>query len=185
MSTLTFDRASGRKLGRKWGWVFLSGILFIIIGFVAVSQPFATGIAVGIMLGLTLLTGGVTAMAAGFANLHERGAWLYAVIGLLAFLVGLKTLFFPAAGAVSLVWVMGLWLLVGGVVEVGSGFTIEKGGISLIALGIINVVLGGILLAVDPVLALRYLAIVVGVSFFVRGIGSMMFAMFLRRLSNR
>jgi uncharacterized membrane protein HdeD (DUF308 family) len=185
MTAQQFNRVSGRKLGENWGWVLASGILFIAIGLFAMAQPLVTGVAVGIVLGTALLSGGLIAVATGVANLRVGGAWLYIAIGLLGALLGARSLFSPVAGALALVGVMGAWLMVGGIMEAVSGFKIENRHTGLIVLGIVNILLGGILLGLDPASALAYLGIIIGVSFLLRGVGSIMLALSLRRLLNR
>jgi uncharacterized membrane protein HdeD (DUF308 family) len=184
MTARQFDRTSPRKLGANWGWVLAAGILFIAIGLVGMAQPLVTGVAVGIIVGTALLSGGVVAIATGAANLRVEGAWLYIVIGLLGFVLGARVLLSPVAGALALVWVMGAWLLVGGVMEAVSGFKTQNRHTGLIMLGLVNILLGGFLLKLDPASALSYLGIIIGLSFLLRGIGSIMLALSLRRLSN-
>ncbi len=163
----------------KWtdwpGWDYVPGIAFIALGALALWQAPTASLAGGIYLGAILLIAGCFALVGGIANIQVRGAWLAALLGLLSILVGVMVLYDPTAGAVSLVWVMGAWLIVGGVFELVMGFQSSIGRGWLILIGIIDVVLGGFIVTLDPAQAYSFLGYFIGVSFILRGIWAVVY----------
>lgn len=163
-----------------WGWILAYGVLLAVIGALALLQPIATGLATGLLLAFVLISGGVLGILAGFTAKGWRSHWLDVAVGLLSLLLGLAVLWNPFLGAFSLVWAIGLWLLVCGGLEVSAGFrpALHRGW--LILLGVIDILLGIYLVLAGPADALVILAVLVGLSFLVRGIFLAIFGLRLR-----
>jgi uncharacterized membrane protein HdeD (DUF308 family) len=53
-----------------WGWLFVGGVLSVVIGFLAIAWPDVTILALGLLLGIRMLLFGVAEMAFAFA-LHD------------------------------------------------------------------------------------------------------------------
>lgn len=165
-----------------WGWVLAYGVIVLLIGLLALLNPIATGMATGILVGVLLIVYGVLALIAGFSSLSHRSRWIELLLGVLGILAGAVTIFHPFAGALSLVMLIGAWLLVSGIFEIVSGFTIAHDRIWRVILGILDVILGGILLFSSPATGLVFLALCVGISFLFRGVFLVMLAFGLRRI---
>jgi uncharacterized membrane protein HdeD (DUF308 family) len=67
------------------------------------------------------------AFVGGLSHIKRGGAWLAALLGPLSLIVGIAFLYNPAAGSVTLVWMIGAWLLVGGIFEIATAFTTSFG----------------------------------------------------------
>ena len=106
--------------GPAWGWILAYGVLVVLIGSLALGNPLATGLATGFLLGVMLLTYGLVALISGLSSLSKRGRWIEALLGLLGVAAGGFVLFAPFAGALSLVWAIGFWLFVAGILELVS-----------------------------------------------------------------
>jgi uncharacterized membrane protein HdeD (DUF308 family) len=171
------------RLETRSGWLLAVGILFIVIGIAAALEPLITSLAVGIFLAASFLIAGVFATASGVANIKHRGAWLYIILGLLAIVVGAIMALLPLNAAVTLVWAIGLWMIGAGVLElaIASRFRLHRGW--LVCTGVVDIVLGAVLMWIDPISAMQVLAFLVGFNFVVRGFTSIMFSRELRRLS--
>jgi uncharacterized membrane protein HdeD (DUF308 family) len=183
MTAQPYQAEAMPKLTTGWEWLLAAGVLFVAVGVLAVFQPLLTSLAVGIYLGVSFLLVGAMAAAAGIVNIKRRGAWLYIVLGLLAMLAGAYMAYQPLAAAVSLVWAAGIWLIVAGAMELTTAFQMRKHRGWMILVGVVDVVLGGLLIFIDPVSALGILTIMVSVSFVMRGVASIVFALELRRLA--
>jgi uncharacterized membrane protein HdeD (DUF308 family) len=177
--TMSGHAAAGYKPHKKlseWpGWDYVPGIAFIVIGVLALMQPPITSLATGIYLGAMLFVGGAFAFAGGLANIGQRGAWLMLLLGVLSFVAGLAVFYNPVAGAVSLVWVLGAWLLGGGIFELSIAFNVPVGRGWLILVGIVDILMGGYVVMMNPAQAFAFLGYFVGVSFVFRGLWSVMF----------
>lgn len=179
--TVQTDQHLGLKTG--WGWVLAAGVLFIVVGVLAVLHPLMTGLAVGIYLGASFVVAGAFATASGLANVKQKGAWLYIVLGILAMLAGGYMALLPLNAAVSLVWVIGMWMIVAGVFELYTASQVRLHRAWMIFIGLVDIALGVLLMWIDPLSAIEVLAWMVGFSFVMRGIGSIVFSRELRKLS--
>lgn len=168
---------------RGWsGWDFVPGIAFLVVGILALLLPMIASLATGIYLGFMLCVAGGFAAAAGIANLGRRGAWLGLVLGLLSFLAGILVLYNPAVGAVYLTWVLGAWLLVGGIFQFAMALRAPVGRGWLLFVGIADVLFGLLILLMPPVQAFAFLGYFVGASFIFRGLWSVFFTADLHRV---
>lgn len=179
--TMTEDRPSQsataeRTSLRDWpGWDYVPGIAFLVLGVFALAEPGLASLAAGIYLGAMLCVAGAFMLAGGVARIGHRGGWLGILLGLLSLAAGVVVLVNPIAGAISLVWVMGAWFVVGGIFELAMGFTIPVGRGWLILVGIVNLLLGGFVILLQPIEAFAFLGYFVGISLAFRGLWSLFF----------
>lgn len=178
-----WTRSSATASRSAWGWILAYGLLVLAIGCLALFNPVVTGLATGLVLGATLLAYGAVAVVSGLSSLSSRGRWMEILLGLLAGAAGLFILLAPIAGALSLVWAIGFWLAVSGVFQIIGAVrgTHDRGW--RLALGILDLGLGGFILFSDPATGLAFLAAMVGISFLFRGLFLLVLALGMRRLS--
>jgi uncharacterized membrane protein HdeD (DUF308 family) len=151
------------------GLLVAYGALLILGGIFALIYPIATGLATGVLLGAILLVYGVLSIAAGLSRMLRRLGWVEVLVGGLAIIVGLITLFNPLSGAVSLTWVIGAWLAASGVFHLVAALRGGPGRGWRFLLGIVDSILGLILLFSSPLVAIVYIAALVGLSLLFRG----------------
>lgn len=163
-------------LGDWSGWDYLPGIAFIVVGVLALMMAPLTSLATGIYVGAMLCVAGGFAFVGGLSHIKRGGAWLAALLGLLSIVVGIAFLYNPAAGAVTLVWMIGAWLLVGGLFEFATAFTTPFGKGWLVLVGVVDVALGALVLFMAPKEAFAFLGYYVGISFVFRGLWTVVFA---------
>lgn len=166
-----------------WGWVLVYGILTSIIGVIALLNPVVTGLATGVLLGFSLLIYGVFAVVAGFSSLATRSRWIEILLGVLALVAGVIVLVNPFAGALSLVWAIGAWLLVIGIFEIIAAVKTAQDRGWRLFLGVVDALLGAYLLFTGPGAGLVFLAVMFGISFLFRGAFLIALALGLRRLA--
>lgn len=179
----TSSDSYSRTGSSAWGWILLYGVILIAIGYVAFTNMLASAVATGVLLGASLAIYGVVAVIAGFSAMAGRGRWIEVALGLIALIAGIVTLTNPVSGAVSLVWLIGAWLLVAGIFEVISVVKISVDRGWRLFMGVMDIVLGGILFFSSPGQSLAILAVIVGISFLCRGILLVFLAFFVRRLT--
>jgi uncharacterized membrane protein HdeD (DUF308 family) len=168
---------------RDWsGWHYVPGIAFLVVGILALLEPPLASLATGIYLGAMLCVAGGFMLAGGIAGVRHRGAWLAIMLGLLSLLAGVAVLYNPIAGAVSLVWVLGAWFIVGGVFELAMGFSVPVGRGWLIFVGIVNILLGAWVVMMNPSEAFQFLGYFVGISLVFRGLWSLFFTADIHRV---
>ena len=174
---------TSRLRSARWGWIFAYGALVILIGILALANPLATWLATGVLFGLMLLLFGVAAVASGLSSLSQRARWIEIALGALAVIVGLVVLFNPFAGALSLVWAIGAWLLVAGIFQIVGAIRVAQDRGWRLFLGIVDTLLGALLLFGGPAVGAVYLAIAVGLSFLIRGVFLIFLALAVRKLA--
>ena len=112
--------------GRNWGYALL-GLVGVIAGLVAVAWPLLTALVLVTIIGVWAIVIGVMEIVTAIRLRNEiEGEWLLALTGALWVLFGAYALAFPGAGALSLVWLIGTWAVVIGVLEVILAFRLRR-----------------------------------------------------------
>jgi uncharacterized membrane protein HdeD (DUF308 family) len=166
--TLPIKKASG------WGIAF--AILIILAGFIAIAMPFASGIAVTIVIGWLLVISGVFHIADAF---HARGAGSFAwrlLIGLVFIIGGIDIAFFPLRGLFTLTFVLAIILFVQGVISIVSYWRHRRmHGVGWILFnGAISILLGGIIWYDGPGAAVWIIGTLVGIHLIFNGLSRLM-----------
>lgn len=181
---MTTVSKSGQWVGQHGGWVWILayGILLAVIGLLALMEPIAADFATGLFLAFVLISGGGLGILAGITARGWHSRWLDIAVGLISLLFGFLVLWNPFLGAFSLVWAIGLWLVICGGLEISASLrpALHRGW--LIFLGALDLLLGFYLLVAGPADALLILAVLVGFSFLMRGVFLSLFALRMRGL---
>ncbi len=154
-------------------WVFLlQGFAGIILGLMLLTEPGATMVALTTVLGFYWLIMGVLALVQVFAD--RSTPWIWSLLaGIVGILAGLFVLRHPLVAALTvptvLVIILGVQGLIMGVLEIIGGF--KGGGVGSVMLGVINVLVGLLLLG-SPVAAAIAVPLVFGVLLLIQGVGS-------------
>jgi uncharacterized membrane protein HdeD (DUF308 family)/ElaB/YqjD/DUF883 family membrane-anchored ribosome-binding protein len=153
------------------GFLIFLGVMTIIFGVLAVGAPLITGITVAVMVGFLLLFMGIARIVHAFkSGQWGTGIW-GTIIGLLAVIAGLMTIFRPMAGLMSLTLFLAAYFLVDGVCEIIAAFKIkpDQGWGWLLFNGIIAVLLGAMIWRQWPVSGAWAIGILVGVHILMSG----------------
>ena len=162
-------------------WVFLlQGFAGIILGFMLITEPGATMVALTTVLGFYWLIMGVLALVQVFVD--RSTPWIWSLLsGIVGILAGLFVLRHPLIATLTvptvLVIILGIQGLIMGVLEIIGG--IKGGGIGRFILGTINVLVGLLLLG-SPVAAALAVPLVFGVLLLIQGIGLIVLAFRVR-----
>jgi uncharacterized membrane protein HdeD (DUF308 family) len=110
----------------RWGALLLAGIVGITIGVLAFMNPAATAVGLVYYIAVWAVITGIFEVAAEF-RLRQlvQGEWMLAVAGLLSIAFGVIIFARPTAGMVSLVWLIGAYAIIFGVLEIGLGFRLR------------------------------------------------------------
>jgi uncharacterized membrane protein HdeD (DUF308 family) len=104
------------RAGLRWGWYLFEGLASVALGVLALAFPGITILLAVLLIGIRALVLGIVELAAAFSG---KGAteprWLIGLAGALSILFGILLLARPAAGALALVWMIGVYALVFGV----------------------------------------------------------------------
>ncbi|ALA58427.1 conserved membrane protein of unknown function [Nitrospira moscoviensis] len=113
--------AAWRRTGsrRPWWALVLSGVAGIAAAAVSFVWPGITALAlVYVIAAWALITGGLQIAAAIKLRKEMEGEWLLALTGLVSILLGGLLAVFPEAGAIGLVWYIGAFAFLSGVLMV-------------------------------------------------------------------
>jgi uncharacterized membrane protein HdeD (DUF308 family) len=170
--TDTLDSPAAQRAGAGWGWILGYGILSALLGVAAFAWPFAATLAATLVIGAFFIAAGLVSIGAGLFGRGHEGR-LHAIgFGLLSLILGLLLAFEPITGALSLTLMVAVWLGVRGVLELVLGARMRRGRGLMIALGILNLILAGLIVATVPFSALTLPGYILGLSFLFGGIAS-------------
>lgn len=153
-------------LAEHWWSPVLRGLLAIVVGVIALALPGITVGALVILFGAYALIDGIAAFIAAFrsSRAHERWGMLL-LEGLAGIATAAITVFWPPLTALVLVYLIGAWALVTGVLEVAAAIKLRQfiAGEWLLALSGIASLLFGILVLTMPLAGALAIAMLVGV----------------------
>jgi uncharacterized membrane protein HdeD (DUF308 family) len=162
-------------------WVFLlQGIAGILLGLMLLSAPGQTILALTTFLGFYWLITGVLALVRVFVDRSVPWVWEL-LVGIVGVTAGILVIRHPLLAALTvptaIVIILGLQGLIMGVIEIFEGF--RGGGAGSFILGVINVLVGLLLLS-SPMTAALAVPLVFGVLLLVQGIGLLIWAFRVR-----
>jgi uncharacterized membrane protein HdeD (DUF308 family) len=125
-----FQGFSERKQGQSGAGDFVVGALAIIAGIVILVWPQWSVEVVGYLIAFWALLAGISGIAGGLALRKRPGSgWGWFVAwGALALIFGLIVLFNPAAGILSILWLVAIWAIMAGIVFAIASFFVRKAG---------------------------------------------------------
>jgi len=118
---------AGRRLTPDWWVLLLQGLLGIGIGVLTLLNPTVTAVALLIYIAVWAIGLGVLQVIAAVRLRHDiSGEWWLAFSGIAGVAFGLLLLLRPAAGALAVLWLIGTFALVWGVMLAISGFDMHR-----------------------------------------------------------
>ncbi|GAA2408706.1 HdeD family acid-resistance protein [Actinomadura vinacea] len=115
--------------GRSRAWAAVTGIAGIVLGLVALIWPGITAFALLMLIAVWAIVVGVFEIVSAIALRREiEGEWLYVATGTISVLFGVVLFAWPAAGALAVVWLIGLFAIVLGALLLGAAFRLRKMG---------------------------------------------------------
>ncbi|MCU0667227.1 MAG: DUF308 domain-containing protein [Patescibacteria group bacterium] len=118
---------------KKLGKSVFAGLLNLLIGFLAIGVSVfllanvGSGFAIAtlvLVISLSFIVRGVLVMVLAFSepDLHSS-RWFGFFVGMLSVLAGLVIAWYPQAGTLAWVWVVGLFALIAGAMQIAVGLT--------------------------------------------------------------
>ncbi len=116
----------GPERGRR-GWLVVEGIAGGLAGIFTFAWPGITALVLlWLIAAWALVTGVLEIVAAVRLRREIQGEWLLALSGVLSVLFGFLLAVWPAAGALGVVFVIGIYAIVFGVALVGLGLRLRR-----------------------------------------------------------
>lgn len=115
------------RAGREWGWPLFEGMVGIVAGATALLWPGITAPTLLVVMAVWAVSTGIGKMAAAaWLRRQVSGEWLLAASGVLSIAFGALLALSPASGALALVWLVGAYAIVLGVLLVGLGWRLDR-----------------------------------------------------------
>jgi uncharacterized membrane protein HdeD (DUF308 family) len=132
---------------RNWGWIVARGVAAIIFGLCALAVPGITWVVLMSLFAAYALIGGIAAIVAAVSRetRADRPWGLLLVEGILGIAVAAVWVLRPAATSLAFLYVLGVWAIVSGILEIGTAIRLRKAiqGEWMLALaGVLSIALG-------------------------------------------
>ena len=112
---------------KEWGLDLIIGIMGIIIGLLTFHAPRITALALIIYIAAWALMIGATEIAMAIKLRREiKGEWFLILMGLVSILFAIMLLWNPIPGALALVWLIGSYAIVFGILGIILGFRLRS-----------------------------------------------------------
>ena len=110
-----------------WGWQLVIGILGIIVGLLTFHAPQITALALVIYIAAWALMIGASEIAIAVKMRHEiKGEWFLILMGLASIVFAVLLLWNPIAGAAAVIWLIGWYAVVLGILAIFFGFRLRS-----------------------------------------------------------
>ena len=127
-----FHLVSALRRGRAkepWGTLVLLGITSILAGLITVFWPGITAVALTFLIGAwAIITGILSLVAAVQLRKEVHGEFWLGLSGALSVVFGILVFLNPAAGALTIAWLIGLYGLLFGITLLGLSFRLRSVG---------------------------------------------------------
>ncbi len=116
-----------RDLLYRWGWILFEGILSILVGIIAFANPGVTALVLLYFIAAWAIVTGVMEIVAAFAiREFVSREWVLALAGILSVSFGVILFFFPGTGILSILWLVGIYGIVFGLLFIVRAFQLRS-----------------------------------------------------------
>jgi uncharacterized membrane protein HdeD (DUF308 family) len=165
------------SMSRQWPRLIIGGVIDVLAGIVALVWPGVTVLALAIVLGVLLLMSGAASVSIG---VRTRSAGMVG-LGVVALIAAVIVLVHPGAGVFAVLLGCAIWFLLMGIADLSAAWSGASGRAWWALLGVLSIGASVIMLA-DPGVAISTVAIIVGLSFLLRGMGEFSLGLRVRRM---
>jgi uncharacterized membrane protein HdeD (DUF308 family) len=107
-------------------WLGISGLLLIVLGVVLIRHLHLTVAIIGLIIGISWIVQGLSALAGGLAvgSREGRGWWIF--FGIVSLIGGIVIVAVPVASVTALAVLVGIWFIIEGIFEIIGGFILRR-----------------------------------------------------------
>jgi uncharacterized membrane protein HdeD (DUF308 family) len=181
------QRAVRKAIGLHWRIFLFHGVALIVLGALAILSPALATIAVEIFIGWLFVIGGVVGLVAMFSA-HDVPAFLWSLLtAALSVVVGVLLIWKPVTGVLSLTIALTAFFVVEGLFQTVTSIA-YRGSMPgswgwLLASGLADLVLAGLIIWGLPFSAAWVLGLLAGVNLLTSGVAITMMAFEGRNLA--
>lgn len=119
---------SGRGASGSRGWMIFYGIVSILTGVVVFVWPGITALVLLFLIAIWAIVSGVLEIVAGIRLREVVNEWMFIISGALSVLFGVLLFVWPGAGALAVVWLIGIMAILYGISLVVLAFRVKALG---------------------------------------------------------
>jgi len=181
-----FQSAVALSIRQHWVAFLVEGIILVVLGGLAIVLPQFAGLAVTLILGWLFLFSGIVGLVMTFWMRQAPGFWWSLLSAALGIAAGIVLLAFPISGLVSLTYVLIVFFILEGIASIM--FAIDhRTQLSgrwgwMLASGIVDLILAGLILAGLPNTAEWAIGLLVGINMIMGGTALIAMALHARAI---
>jgi uncharacterized membrane protein HdeD (DUF308 family) len=108
---------------QSWGWMLFAGILGIVIGLLALARPGATAVSLLFLIAIWAVARGILEIVVAISLRRElEGEWRLLIAGILSIVFGAIVFANPGAGLIAVLWLVGMYAVLYGIMLVMLAF---------------------------------------------------------------
>jgi uncharacterized membrane protein HdeD (DUF308 family) len=181
------EHAVASAIHAHWGLFLFEGIVLVILGAAAIILPVIATLAFTLIIGWLFLISGGVGLVTTFWMRHAPGFWWALVSAIVGILAGIVLIIWPISGTLSLTLVLIVFFVVEGIATLMYAFE-HRSQLSgrwgwMLASGIVDLILAGIIFAGLPGTATWALGLLVGINMLFGGTAMIGMALAARHLS--
>ena len=167
-------RAVVSTIHEHWVLFLVEGIILLVLGAAAIIVPVIATLAFTLFIGWRFLISGVVGLITTFWMRNAPGFWWSLLSGVVGIAAGIVLILWPISGTVSLTLLLIAFFLVEGIVTLMYAFE-HRAQLSgrwgwMLASGIVDLILAGIIFAGLPETATWALGLLVGINLLFGGV---------------
>ena len=155
----------------KWGWIVALGVVYVIVGLVALGSIVTATAATVLLVGIMMVIAGIAEVFSAF-QIRTWGKFaLWLLLGALYIFAGVTTFQNPVLAAVLLTFLLGLALFASGGMRLILAFGMKESTpwILVAISGAVTLLLGLVILARWPVSSVYVLGLFLGIDLVIAG----------------
>ena len=162
------ERAVANAIHEHWKLFLIEGIILVILGIAAIIVPVIATLAFTIVIGWLFLISGIVGLFTTFYMRGAPGFWWSLISAVIAIAAGVVLLYRPITGTLSLTFVLIAFFVIEGIVTIMYAID-HRTQLSgrwgwMLASGIVDLILAGIIFAGLPGTAAWALGLLVGIN---------------------
>ena len=116
------------RMGLRWGWYVFAALASIAAGILALTYPRMTFVVLVLLVGARAIVMGILEMGAAFSWRELDSRWLLGLTGALSIVLGILLFASPTRGGLALIWTIGVYAIVFGVMLFVLGVRVATSG---------------------------------------------------------
>ncbi len=109
-------------------WMGISGLLLVVIGVLLLRHLHLTVALIGLIIGLTWIVQGMTALIVSFSGGAREGRGWWILFGAVSLIGGVVITAVPTKSVTALAILAGIWFIIQGLFEIAGGFILPARG---------------------------------------------------------